>query len=307
MRKERVITGRRAPKREDFDVLPRTISIKASAGAIELHVNVVRLFNAFAVYFDGVLATSARHPNYESTIAAEVASGVSRNDAVAHAAAKNVTAVRVYAFEALRRFMTDASALEQLFTVAFETVAARTRTELRGTAVIDDEYVTMFADHTNAEMRSKLVERGLKHLREAWKVSSGGDRRSKVSAGEVPTLLASVPRYRDLWAEIKMASTGLTASAALEVAANVAARHNLSPRERKFVGPLTKLLASPRGQSADKKPQALAVLHAALALDLESSDVLRDFERLKVLPSRWNRRYDRLKKARPSDDNQEFS
>jgi hypothetical protein len=203
--------------------------------------------------------------------------------------------------------MTDASALEQLFAVAFETAAARTRTELRDTAVIDDQYVTIFADHTNAEMRSKLVERGLKRVRQAWKVSSGGDRRSKLSADEVPILLASVPRYRDLWAEIKMASTGLTASAVLEAAANVATRHNLSAQEREFVGPLAKLLASRRGQSADKKPQALAALHAALALEFESSDVLRDFERLKVLPSRWNRRYDRFKKARPIDDNQEFS
>jgi hypothetical protein len=305
--RRKVVAERRAPKSADFDAFPSAISINASADAVHVGVNARRLFNLFAAHFNRILATSPRHPNYEPDLAAQMRKGVSRADAIARTTARHVTAVRVFAFEALTRFMTDTAVLEEAFKAAFETAMAKTRVELQKVAVVDDHYATVFADFTGTQIRSNLLKRGLVHTRRGWEAPSGGDRRSKVSAEDAPILLERVARYRDLWAEIKKFSSGLTSSAALEAAANIAAKHNLSARERKFVGPLAKLLVSRRVQSADKKPQALAALHAALALDLESPDVLGDSERLKVLPSRWNRRYDRLKKARPSDDNQEFS
>src|SRR5216684_8082035 len=147
----------REPTAQEIKELPASVTIRSSGCAVDVRVDRLRLFALFVAHFDRRLATGPKHANFEQTIASEMASGAERHEALSIVEARHRAAVRMYAFHAVREFVSNPDHAEELFKSWFELAMGRTHSDLQDTVMMSDSGdVFVFLDHGEAKIRTWL-------------------------------------------------------------------------------------------------------------------------------------------------------
>jgi hypothetical protein len=299
----------REPKAQDIAALPASVTIRSSAGAVEIRVDRRRLFALFVGHFDRLLATGPKHANFEQTVASEIRRKVRRDEALRLIESRHRAAVRMYAFHALREFISNPDHAEELFKSWFEVAMGHTHAELRNTPMMSDSGdLFAFLDHEEAEIRSRLLNRSIRRLRKIWKAPVGGDRRSKLHGEVVEQFVELVRDSRELWSLIKpnVERSAVREADAIAIASSIATENRVHASHLPIISVVAPLLVRRGITKPNRAPQALAALHAAIALNEEQLDFhSRDDGR--TAPSRWNRIYQRQLNGTDVDDDQPFT
>jgi hypothetical protein len=296
----------REPTARDIEALPASLIFRSAGGAVEVRVDRMRLFVLFAAHFDRRLATGPKHPNFEQTVTSEMRVGRARDEALRAIAARHRAAVRMYAFHALREFVSNADHAEELFKSWFEFAMGRTHADLRSAVMMSDSGdVFAFLDHEESEIRTWLLARTTRRLRSAWKAPVGGDRRSKLRGEVVERFVEFVPPLQTLWSLIKRAVEGSAANErdAIAIASNIAQANRVHDSHLPIIAVVAPLLVRRGVTKTNRAPQALAALHAAIAVDEERFD-FGSGDDGRTAPARWNRIYQRRANPSKIDDDQ---